>query len=350
MVTISELPKFICTACDYKTSRKDLFNKHLLTRIHYVTTKLVVGGETNDLSSEKKVKKGEIDGLSCQQNVGDCKQSDTKQIVCQHCGKTYESRMGLWRHKKVCKKEDIREQSKQKEEKADIVTKQQLLEIIQKKDNDIKDMKEIIMEVLKNHTQLSGDVYNNTTNNNNTINNNTINNMSFNLNFFLNETCKNAVNLSEFIKSIQVSLADIERVGDVGYVNGISEIIISKLQELGVERRPIHCTDAKRETIYVKEANKWEKEGRATYFLQYLIDEVQRANLRQLPLWREKHPNCLTSTSQYTDTYNNMSQELMGGDCKKVSMRVKDDRIMRKIAHYAVIDKSLFLSPTPLLK
>jgi hypothetical protein len=349
MVTNSELPKFICTDCDYKTSRKDLFNKHLLTRIHFVTTQKVKGGEIHESSSEKKEKKGENVELSSQQKGGVCKQIDTKQNVCEHCSKTYESRMGLWRHKKVCKKEDIKEQKK--EEGNDTVTKQQLLEIIQKKDSDIKDMKEIIIEVLKNHTQLSSDVYNTTTNNN-TINNNTINNnnMSFNLNFFLNETCKDAVNLSEFIKSIQVSLADIERIGDVGYVNGISEIIIRKLQELGVERRPIHCTDAKRETIYVKEADKWEKEERATYFLQYLINEVQRANLRQLPVWREKHPNCLTSTSQFTDLYNNMSQELMGGDCTKVRMQVKDDRIMRKIAHYAVIDKSLFLSPGYLLK
>lgn len=320
--------EYSCFLCEYTTKRHIDYKRHMLSEKHKKNEQLF-----ND-----------------------------SVFACNICGTIYQTKSGLWKHKEKCKEKiDIGSVSNviikaQAQEQPQDANQNVIVEAIQTMTNALlkkdENMKEIIMEVLKNHTQLSGDVYNNTTNNNNTINNNTINNnnMSFNLNFFLNETCKDAVNLSEFIKSIQVSLTDIERVGDVGYVNGISEIIIRKLQELGVERRPIHCTDAKRETIYVKEANKWEKEGRATYLLQFLIDEVQRANLRQLPAWREKHPNCLTSTSQFTDTYNNMSQELMGGDCTKVSMRVKDDRIMRKIAHYAVIDKSMFLSSGPFVK
>jgi hypothetical protein len=149
--------------------------------------------------------------------------------------------------------------------------------------------------------------------------------------------------MSDFIKSIQVGFEDIERIGNIGYVDGISGIIIKSLQELGVEKRPIHCTDAKRQILYIKENNEWMKEDADWSHLQQMVNDVQKINLRQLPFWREHHPNCLTSTSKYTTTYNTMSQELMGGDCKKVKIQVKDNKIMSRIMKEVVIDKSMFL-------
>jgi hypothetical protein len=149
--------------------------------------------------------------------------------------------------------------------------------------------------------------------------------------------------MSDFIKSIQVGFEEIERIGNIGYVDGISGIIIKSLQELGVERRPIHCTDAKRQTLYIKENNEWNKEDPDWSHLQHMVNEVQKINLRQLPAWRDYHPNCLTSSSKFTSFYNHMSQELMGGDCKKVKIQVKDNKIMNKIMKEVVIDKSLFL-------
>lgn len=390
-------PKFYCKPCNFLASFASDFNRHCTTKKHTLCAReqtsalekneenivIVIHNEHERVSNEllplqtigtrSALVENEYSCFLCEYTTKRCidykrhmlsekhKKNeilfDTSVFACNICGAIYQSKSGLWKHKEKCKKKDNSDCIASKEQPLD-ANQHVIVEAIQtmtnallKKDENIK---EIIMEVLKNHTQLSSDVYNTVHNNNNTVNNNTINNTinnnSFNLNFFLNETCKDAVNLSDFIKSIQVGLQDIERIGDVGYVNGISEIIIRKLQELGVERRPIHCTDAKRETIYVKEDDKWEKEERAVYFLQYLINEVQRINLRQLPVWREKHPHCLTSTSQYSDLYNNMSQELMGGDCSKIRLQRKDDRIMRKIAHYAVIDKTMFLSPGSLLK
>jgi hypothetical protein len=203
-----------------------------------------------------------------------------------------------------------------------------------------EDFKALVVELCKS-TQANVQ-NNNTLIQNNNCNNNTTNNNSFNLNFFLNETCKDAVNMSDFIKSIQVGFEDIERIGNIGYVDGISGIIIKSLQELGVEKRPIHCTDAKRQTLYIKENDEWLKEDADWSHLQHMVNEVQKINLRQLPAWREHHPNCLTSTSKFTSTYNTMSQELMGGDCKKVKMQVKDNKIMNRILKEVVIDKSLF--------
>ena len=149
--------------------------------------------------------------------------------------------------------------------------------------------------------------------------------------------------MSDFIKSIQVGFEDIERIGNIGYVDGIAGIIIKSLNALGVEKRPIHCTDAKRQTLYIKENDKWTKEDANWSHLQHMVNEVQKINLRQLPAWREQHPNCLTSSSKFTTTYNTMSQELMGGECKKVKLQVKDNKIMNKIMKEVIIDKSLFL-------
>jgi hypothetical protein len=307
--------KYTCETCDYITSNKFDFSRHCETRKHKCNQK-------NAKTQEHTI------------------------IKCELCCKEFETNSGLWRHSKKCKSLGSSENEHMSV----------FLDYLKKRDeNDMKkneDLKNMVIELCK-VIQLSGNnnsaslVNNNSNNtliqNNNSVTNNTLNNNSFNLNFFLNETCKDALNMSDFIRSIQVGFEDIERIGNVGYVDGISGIIIKSLQELGVEKRPIHCTDAKRQTLYVKENNQWTKEDSDWSHLQHMVNEVQRINLRQLPLWREHHPNCLTSSSKYTTTYNTMSQELMGGDCKKVKMQVKDNKIMNKIMKEVVIDKSLYL-------
>jgi hypothetical protein len=307
--------KFICEKCDYVTCHKNDFTKHCQTKKH------------------------QMDILETQ---GDPK-IPFAAYTCELCFKIFYSFGGLCKHSKKCQKnkdnilEHLIEDNKElKEANKELqTTVRQLIER-----NDEK-LTKLVIELCKN-TQTN--VQNNTLiQNSNCNNNNTTNNNSFNLNFFLNETCKDALNMSDFIKSIQVGFEDIERIGNIGYVDGISGIIIKSLQELGVEKRPIHCTDAKRQTLYIKENDEWTKEDSDWSHLQHMVNEVQRINLRQLPLWREYHPNCLTSSSKYTNTYNTMSQELMGGDCKKVKIQVKDNKIMNKIMKEVIIDKSLFL-------
>jgi hypothetical protein len=261
-----------------------------------------------------------------------------KKFQCVKCHKDFFSYSGKWSHEQKCAASASGAQPPPEEFMHYIIKENQdlkntMMQIIEK--NDEKLMK-LVIELCKN-TQPT----NNTLVQNNCGNNNTTNN-SFNLNFFLNETCKDAINLSDFIKTVKVDLNDIETIGQVGYVDGISGIILQRLKDLGIEKRPIHCTDAKRETVYVKENNEWTKEDQAINFIQYLINEVQRINLRQLPLWREKHPTCLQSKSRFADMYNNMSQELMGGDCAKMSIQAKDNKIIKKIVKEMAIDKSAF--------
>jgi hypothetical protein len=306
--------KYMCETCDYITSNKFDYSRHCETRKH-----------------------------KC--NKKNAKTQEPIILKCELCNKEFETNSGLWRHSKKCKSLSTNENKHMTV----------FLDYLKKRDeNDMKkneDLKNMVIELCK-VIQLSGNSTNAsvvTSNSNNTLiqnnncNNNTTNNNSFNLNFFLNETCKDAVNMSDFIKSIQVGFEDIERIGNIGYVDGISGIIIKSLQELGVEKRPIHCTDAKRQTLYIKENNEWMKEDADWSHLQQMVNEVQKINLRQLPAWREHHPNCLTSSSKFTTTYNTMSQELMGGDCKKVKIQVKDNKIMSRIMKEVVIDKSLFL-------
>jgi hypothetical protein len=309
--------KYMCEPCDYITSNKFDFSRHCDTRKH-----------------------------KCNQK--NAKTPEQLTIKCEHCSKEFETNSGLWRHSKKCK-HVATDDNKQMTV---------FLDYLKKRDeNDMKknaDLKNMVIELCKviqltgnNSNSNSASIVNSHSNNtliqNNSNCNNTTNNNSFNLNFFLNETCKDALNMSDFIKSIQVGFEDIERIGNIGYIDGISSIIIKSLQELGVEKRPIHCTDAKRQTLYIKENNEWTKEDSDWSHLQHMVNEVQKINLRQLPAWREQHPNCLTSSSKYTNTYNTMSQELMGGDCKKVKMQVKDNKIMNKILKEVIIDKSLFL-------
>lgn len=353
---------FHCKQCDYVTSRKDSYSKHLLTRKHKMETEIAANvAETDAYDSLDNSKKSIMDsqvniellgGKTTQCNemfkCDKCNYSTTRydtfhrhlasqkhtklylengnHLTCSNCKKQFQSKAGLWKHVSKCEKS-----------KSDVDS---LLAYMGKKDEDFKTL---IMELLKvtqvnqsNNSVVQTLIQNNNCNNKNTTNN------SFNLNLFLNETCKDALNMSDFIKSIQVGFEDIERIGNIGYVDGISGIIIKSLNELGVEKRPIHCTDAKRQTLYIKEDNKWTKEDPDLPHLQHMVNEVQRINLRQLPLWREHHPNCLKSSSKFTTTYNTMSQELMGGDCKKVKIQVKDNKIINKIVREVIIDKSMF--------
>jgi hypothetical protein len=339
--------KFYCNFCDHIACQKSDFDRHCQTLKHQKAEKW------NRQESAKNVQN---DSLVLYYNCS--------------CGRKFATQSGLWKHTRKCKDAvnevssidiDKNEKKEKKEEIVSILLKQneeyrnlllqttsQLEErsrdhfnIMLKKEEDFR---ALVIELCKN-TQPNVQNNNNTMiqNNNNNCNNTTNNNTSFNLNFFLNETCKDAVNMSDFIKSIQVGFEDIERIGNIGYVDGISGIIIKSLQELGVEKRPIHCTDAKRQTLYIKENDEWMKEDADWSHLQHMVNEVQKINLRQLPAWREYHPNCLTSSSKFTTTYNTMSQELMGGDCKKVKMQVKDNKIMNRILKEVVIDKSLFV-------
>ena len=177
-----------------------------------------------------------------------------------------------------------------------------------------------------------------THNSNNTNSNNTnSHNKTFNLNMFLNETCKDAMNISEFVDSIKFQLSDLESVGELGYVKGISNIIVKNLNALDITQRPVHCADKKREVLYIKDDNKWEREDGDNKNIRKMIKRVALKNYKQVKDFREKYPDCNKSNSKYADKYNKIIVESMGGEGD--NEKENEDKIIRNISKEVVIDK-----------
>jgi hypothetical protein len=290
---------FICEKCDYACSQKWMWTRHLSTAKHQNT----YNDTDNDLHKSAA-------------NCYKCK-----------CGNEYLHRQSLYNHKKKCKGvEDIETyQALDKPTDADLIV--QLI-----KQN--QDFKDLIIE--QNKTIVEAIKHNNiTTNNNNTINSH---NKTFNLHVFLNEDCKDAMNITDFVDSIKFQLADLEHMGKVGYVDGISNIILKNLKALDITKRPVHCTDQKRETIYIKDAGVWTKEDEDNKNVRKLIKKVAFRNSKCLSLFKEKYPDCITSESKYSDTYSKIVIEAMGGG-SKCNDYDSENKIIRKIAKEMTIDK-----------
>jgi len=189
------------------------------------------------------------------------------------------------------------------------------------------EMKNIILEVVKIGTH---------TNNTNITNNNNSHNKAFNLNFFLNETCKDAMNIMDFVESIKLQVSDLESVGELGYIEGISNIIVKNLNALDVTQRPVHCTDKKRETIYIKDDNKWEKDEEQKK-MHKMIKKVADKNARLLPKFTEKYPDYKNYHSKTSDIYSKIIIEAMGGSGD--NDYEKEEKIIKKIAREILVEK-----------
>ena len=282
--------KFNCKKCDYNTTKKSSFDKHLTTSKH---TRLTT---VNTLETQ-----------SCL-NITNC-----NTFICNNCSKEYKSRVGLWKHHKICN---------HKIQKDETIDKDQLIMTIIKQNSELiketSEFKNMMMKVIENGTH-------NTTHTNS-------HNKAFNLNFFLNETCKNAMNIMDFVDSIKLQLSDLERVGEFGFVDGISNIIVQNLKALDVTERPIHCTDKKREVLYVKDENKWEKDEEKNK-IKKAIKRVANKNIRLLPAFKEKYPDCNTSTSKQSDKYNKIIVESMDTDGENENI------IISKISKEVIVEK-----------
>jgi len=206
--------------------------------------------------------------------------------------------------------------------------------------------KGIIMTLLQQNNQLQNQIIElckdkSVTNINNTGAHINSHNKTFNLNVFLNETCKDAMNIMDFVDSLKLQLSDLENVGRLGYVEGISNIIIKNLQEMDVHKRPVHCSDSKREVMYIKDEDKWEKENESKNKLRKVIKKVACKNQRLIPKFKEEHPDCGKYHSKFSDQYNKLVVESLGGSGD--NDLEKEDKIIRKIAQNVVIDKSIEL-------
>jgi hypothetical protein len=275
--------KFNCEFCDYETSKNSDYQKHLKSWKHI--------GNTTDINGYPKIAKAKY--------------------ICKNCDKEYIYNSGLWKHKKVCIASDISEVDTNEEiEPVEnfVITKDIFMMVV----NQNKEL----LEIIKNGTN---SISNNNNNNNNTINNS--HNKTFNLQFFLNETCKNAMNIDEFVSSIQPTFEDLEHVGKVGYVEGISSIIIKKLNEVGVTERPFHCSDLKREVLYIKTNNSWIKETDEKPLLVNAIKQVAKQNMDNILPWQQAHPGCTKSDSILNKKYLNMVMNSMDGSSDEEAVK-----------------------------
>jgi len=289
-----KFPKiFFCELCNYYTGSKKDYCKHLLTSKH---SRLI---NTTNLCCKNPKKSPDENGCEC--------------------GKMYKHKTSLYKHKKTCEFIEIKNVP------------------ITCNNTD----KDLIMLLLKQNTQLIEQNavlvkqgINNTTNSHNITNSN---NKAFNLQFFLNETCKDAMNIMDFVESIQLQLSDLENVGNLGYVEGISNIITKNLKALDVTQRPIHCTDKKREVLYIKDDNKWEKEDDDKKKIRKAIKRVASKNHRLILKFKEAHPDCLKASSNYSDQYNKIIIESCGGSGD--DDLEKEDKIIRNISKNVIVYK-----------
>jgi hypothetical protein len=200
--------------------------------------------------------------------------------------------------------------------------------------NENKELKEMLLEQNKQIIELSKEK--NTIINNNTTNN--TNNNQFNLQFFLNEQCKDALNLGDFVEQITLQLSDLDMIGRVGYVEGMSKIFLRNLKALDVFKRPIHCSDLKRETLYIKDKDSWEKENGENIKITRAIKEVEHKNIKQIPQWREENPSAEDTETKKHMEYQNILLEAMGGSTMEDDTK-KREKIIRNIAKEVVIEK-----------
>jgi hypothetical protein len=271
--------KFHCAYCDYKCCKESDYTKHLGTRKH------------------------------ANASAGLHKNSPEKMYTCSSCDKKYTFRQSLYNHKKNCKPD--------------------------KPDDEIKSLSNIVIELIKSNADLQKQMmevckHSQVTN---TINSH---NKTFNLQFFLNEQCKDAMNLVDFVNSMTLEFSDLEEVGKLGYVEGISNIIIRNLNALDIYKRPIHCSDGKREIMFVKQDDVWEKENNTYDKLRRAIKQVTYKNSSLLVPWSEKYPNCMNNQHHLNDVYVRMMGQAMGG---KEAFVDSENKIMKKIAKAVLIEK-----------
>ena len=290
--------KFYCDFCHYKCCKKSEYEKHILTNKHKN-----LQNPTSKISDSK---------YSC------------------GCGKVYKHSSTFYTHKKKCNMLSVTDSNVESIDKDKLI-----IMLINQNAELIKETSEFKNMMLEHQTMMMKVIENGTHNTNNTTHTNS-HNKAFNLNFFLNETCKDAMNIMDFVDSIKLQLSDLERVGELGYVEGISNIIVKNLKELDVTQRPVHCTDKKRETMYIKDEDKWEKDEERLK-LHKVVRKVAYKNQNLIPKFKEVHPDYNKYHSKFSDQYNKIIVESMGGSGDNDFE--KEEKIIKNISKQVFIDK-----------
>lgn len=300
--------KFFCSKCDYYTNKTSSYNKHLTTRKHQEAT--------ND-------------------NVA------TDTFECNICNKAYKSRVGLWKHKKTCK--GTTDTSSTPNNMSTIIDNPTIVIELLKQNQEFKDLileerrefQKIITDQSAKMMELAGNMGGN--NHHNTTNTNSHN--KFNLNVFLNEQCKDAMTLKDFVKNLEISMEEFIETGEHGFVDGLSQVLIQRINDMDIHDRPFHCTDLKRETVYIKDAEKWEKDENKEK-LRKAVKGVAYKNERMRPVWYAETPNVDVLGSENCEKFFKYSAAALGGYGKEEN-KVFEDKIMRNVLKEVTIDKQM---------
>jgi len=304
---------YICDTCDFKCSKKSNYEKHLLTSKH----------QKGILLNKKTTKpiKNAIDNF-----------------ICKKCNKEYKARNSLWYHEKKCnvellhqeKNESVSEDYSENKEDTDMTTTNEM------------DMQSTIVELLKQNQEFQKQIIElmkeNMGNTTNITNNNiTQNNNKFNLNVFLNETCKDALNLSDFLESLILTLTDFENFGPLGYCGGISNILIKGLSQLDISKRPIHCSDLKREVIHIKNNDTWHKDEDKQQMIK-AIKAIEHKNIKQMNLWAKANPEYKDPNHKKSDLYTKLIDQSLCDTDKDKALK-NYNKIIRTVAKEILVDK-----------
>ena len=298
-------PKYYeCKNCAFVSSNKKDYNRHLSTAKH----KMIV----NDSKKTQKTPKIENNNFVC------------------ICGKVYKYDSGYYRHKKSCTfghmnyMDDVYENNEKNTHPETVNTMMELI-----KQN--QEFKELIVEQNKQIVELAQKP---------TTTNNTINNQKFNLNFFLNEQCKDAINMSDFLEDMTLDLEDLVETGRLGYVGGISRILVNKLQELDIYKRPLHCTDLKRETLYIRDNDEWSKEDNSKQKMNELVNKVANKNCKIMNQWTEIHPDYTEMDTPDNQEFMKLSDAILGGFGEHESKQFRD-KIIRSVIKEVMVNKNV---------
>lgn len=295
---------FVCSKCDFKCSYLSDWRRHISTRKHKVS----LSGNKMEINSGKK------------QIFYEC-----------NCGKSYTSQSGLWKHKKKCiqceQPHDFSQMTMEQLPKDFKITPQMVYDLL-KQNNELQ---RSIIEITK-QDKISTNISNTNCGNNN---------KTFNLQIYLNETCKDALNISDFVNQIQLTINDLEETGKLGYAEGISRVFLKNLNETYTTRRPIHCSDSKREILYIKDDNQWHKEEGHKPILTKAIKEVANKNIKQIKEWQKLHPEYNNPESKQSDKYMQIVLNSMSGSTKEESEK-NYEKIIKNVVKKTVIDKHNF--------
>ena len=291
---------FYCEKCDYSTYRNYNFVLHCNTTKH----------KNNDLTTNDNAKTSKTSKTS-------------KTYMCNNCDKFFNDRAGLWRHHKKCSEPLAN---------SDFDNPENLIKYLMKENAEFKQL------LIDQNKQMMGQIVELSKNVGNNNNNNSNNNNSFNLNMYLNETCKDALNIMDFVNQLQIGLKELEETGRLGFANGISKIFIDGLKQIDINNRPVHCSDSKRETLYIKSNNEWNKEDGERKILTSALKHVANKNIKQIAEWTKVHPDYNDSDSKDNDRFLQIVSEAMSGSTVDETNK-NYNKIIKNIVKETVIEK-----------